>query len=66
MKLRVNGQEREVPGGPTVASLLESLDLGPERVAVEHNGAIVPKAEYESTTLAEDDRLEVVQFVGGG
>ena len=66
MRLRVNGLSREVPEGSTVASLLEGLELGPERVAVERNGAIVPKPEYDATPLAEGDRLEVVQFVGGG
>ena len=66
MNLWINGRVREVPAGATVASLLEGLGLGSGRVAVERNGAIVPRAEYEATPLAEGDRLEIVQFVGGG
>jgi thiamine biosynthesis protein ThiS len=66
VNVRINGQDRDVPAGATVASLLEDLGLGSERVAVERNGAIVPKTEYETTPLTEGDRLEIVQFVGGG
>lgn len=37
-----------------------------ERIAVEHNGQIVPKASYNNTTIADEDTLEIVSFVGGG
>ena len=66
MKLRVNDQERELPEGTTVALLLERLALAAERVAVERNGAIVPRGDYGEARLAEGDSLEIVQFVGGG
>ncbi len=66
MRIRINGQERELPGDTTLAGLLASLDLPGRRVAVERNGKIVTRADYEATVLAEDDRLEIVQFVGGG
>ncbi len=66
MNVRINGEERDVPQGATIAALLASFGLAVERVAVERNGRIVPKAEYEGTPLAEGDRLEIVQFVGGG
>lgn len=66
MKLLINGQEREVPEGSTVAALLVQLGMTKDRVAVERNGTIVAKGDYESTILAIGDRLELVQFVGGG
>lgn len=64
--LEVNGLRREESESTTVAQLLHVLQLDPLRVAVERNGAIVPRREYASTALAEGDRLEIVQFVGGG
>jgi thiamine biosynthesis protein ThiS len=66
VRLRINGQERELPEGSTVADLLVLLELPKERVAVERNGAIAPRADYAGTRLSEGDVLEVVQFVGGG
>ncbi len=61
-----NGLDRELPQGQTLRQMLESLDLPPERVAVELNGDIVPRATFSERALKEGDRLEVVQFVGGG
>lgn len=66
MKLTVNGAEREVPDGTTVATLIEQLELSPAQVAIERNGALVRRAEYATAKLAEGDVLEVVTLVGGG
>ncbi len=66
MRIRINGQDRDYPEDTTLAGLLASLDLPGGRVAVERNGEIVPRADYGATALAEGDRLEIVQFVGGG
>ena len=66
VRVRVNGEERELPEGATVATLLGDLGIGTPRVAVERNREIVPKAEYASTALQPGDALEVVEFVGGG
>lgn len=65
MEIIVNGETRTV-GEITVAALLESLQIDPRRVAVELNLDILPKSEYTSTSLNDGDRLEIVQFVGGG
>ena len=64
--MSVNGEAREVPAGTTVAELLRVLALESERVAVERNGRLVPRAQHAATALAEGDRLEVVTLVGGG
>lgn len=66
MLLHFNGEEREFPDGLTVAALVAQLGMKPDRVAVELNLAIIPRANWETTTLKDGDRLEVVHFVGGG
>ena len=63
--VKVNGEMMDADG-KTVAELLESMDYGSQRVAVEINEAIVPRAEYGGTVLSEDDCVEIVRFVGGG
>lgn len=50
----------------TIAELVRELDLAPEKVAVERNGAIVPRSTLAEAPLAEGDTLEIVHFVGGG
>lgn len=62
----VNGEERRIPHGTTVAGLLVLLGLEPRKIAVERNLEIVPKSLYDETCLRADDRIEIVQFVGGG
>jgi thiamine biosynthesis protein ThiS len=66
MELVVNGETREVPEGTTVSGLLETLKVSPERVVVEVNLTILKRAQHPDTLLREGDRVEVVQFVGGG
>lgn len=50
----------------TILALVEELSLDPRKVAVERNLEIVPKSQHGVTALAEGDRIELVQFVGGG
>ncbi len=64
--VRVNGEERRIPAGTTVAALLAELGVAPATVAVEWNRDILPKPRYAETILGAGDALEVVQFVGGG
>ena len=62
----INGQERAVIAGTTIAALIAELGLGDRPVAVERNREVVPRAHHASTVLAAGDRLELVTFVGGG
>lgn len=55
-----------VPAPISVAGLLDQLSLEPKKIAVERNLEIVPKSLYGETALSEGDRIEIVQFVGGG
>ena len=64
--IQVNGENRETSPGTTVAELLSQLGLNSGRLAVELNLRILPKAKWEETRVAEGDRFEIVQFVGGG
>jgi len=71
MKVHINGEERafadpQSPAPFTLAALVEALDMKPDRVAVELNREIVPRDRWPQTLLKDGDRLEIVQFVGGG
>ena len=66
MRLTVNGEERTFDGVVDVAGLVRVLGLDPRKVAVERNLEIVPRSTYGAARLGDGDRLEIVQFVGGG
>ncbi len=66
MQLTINGDERSFDAPLSLAGLLEQLGLKLDRVAVEYNRNIVPRPQWSETSLADGDRLEIVQFVGGG
>ena len=66
MKIIVNGSETDVAEGARVSELIMSLSLIPERLAIELNKKIIRRAEWDSTSLSEGDRVEIVHFVGGG
>ncbi|HEX3662277.1 MAG TPA: sulfur carrier protein ThiS [Acidobacteriaceae bacterium] len=69
MDLVINGQPRSFPAlasGATVLDLLSALGLKQDRVAVEHNGAIVSRPAWPTTPVTGGDRFEIVHFVGGG
>ncbi len=66
MRLYVNSELREFPDSISLQTLVELLKLGPERVAVELNGLVVPRSEWQARLLADGDRVEIVHFVGGG
>ena len=66
MQLTINGEEKSFEAPLTLATLLEQLGLKLDRVAIEYNKNIVPRPQWAETSLAEGDRLEIVQFVGGG
>ena len=63
---RKNHHERSLPQEGTVLGLLRELGHDPQRVAVEKNGSIVPRAAFAEEKLTDADHLEVVCFVGGG
>ena len=66
LTLTVNGAPRRIAAGSSIADLVVSLELNPQKVAVEHNGEIAPRSALAATALGEGDVLEIVHFVGGG
>jgi thiamine biosynthesis protein ThiS len=66
VRISLNGEEREVADGATVASLVAELKLPAGRLAVEHNRRVVPRSAHGEVRLSDGDRLELVSFVGGG
>lgn len=63
--VKING-EYEAVEGKTIAEYLEEAHFDLRRIAVERNGEIVPKLQYESTVMETEDVIEIVCFVGGG
>ncbi|HYZ93452.1 MAG TPA: sulfur carrier protein ThiS [Actinomycetota bacterium] len=66
MNVTVNGKPRDVADGATVATLVESLGLGPRQIVVEHNGEAVERDRFVHVRLAPGDVLEIVRPVQGG
>ncbi len=66
LELTVNGETRRIAPGASIADLVTSLELDPLKVAVEHNGLIVPRSTLAQAALGDGDTLEIVHFVGGG
>lgn len=66
MKLTINGETQDFHEGLTISGLVEALGLNPLKVAIERNLEVVPKSLHAETRLSEGDRIEIVQFVGGG
>lgn len=64
--ISVNGEQRAIPPGQTVAGLLGALGLDPRKVAVERNETIVARSLYDETLLDPGDAIEIVHFIGGG
>lgn len=65
ISITLNGEPREIVPS-SVMALLASLDITPNKIAVERNREIVPKSLFADTDLCDGDQVEIVQFVGGG
>ena len=69
MQVVINGKERDfasLPSEATVMDLIGALELKGDRVALEHNGAIVRRDAWAATPIQPGDKFEIVHFVGGG
>jgi len=66
MRFIVNGEPFESEKTGTIKELLDELAMEPARVAVEVNLSIVRKSDYATFSLHDEDRIEIVNFVGGG
>jgi sulfur carrier protein len=66
IEIIVNGDALQVSQGARVTDLIKQLELASERLAIELNLSILPRAKWAETELRPSDRLEIVHFVGGG
>jgi thiazole synthase len=66
LRVYINGESQDVSGTPSLADLINQLDLPAARIAVEVNREVVRRSEWEGTVLRDEDRIEIVHFVGGG
>ena len=66
MRVFINDESKEISGTPSLAELIDQLDLPAARIAIELNRAVVRRSEWNDTVLHDGDRIEIVHFVGGG
>ena len=66
MRIHINGEGKECDEGISLSDLIELLELPPQRIAAELNRKVVRRADWNTTILKDEDRLEIVHFVGGG
>lgn len=66
MTVTINGERREIPDGVSVTEMLEHLGMLRDRVAIERNLNILPRANWNETRVEPNDSFEIVHFVGGG
>ena len=65
-KIYLNGKKVTIKPKTTIYELLKKFKLNNKKVAIEHNGIIIPKSNYKKKYLKNNDKLEVVHFIGGG
>lgn len=65
-EIALNGRQREIPAGTTLAHLLDELSLDPRWVVAELNGEPLPREQFDTVILSTGDRLELVRPVAGG
>jgi len=66
MKVRINGEDLDFASPVSITEFVLQRKLPPETVVVEYNGTILPRDKWESTSIKENDALEVLSFFGGG
>ena len=66
MRITINGRDQDVEGPLTISDLIARLGWDARKIAVERNLEIVPKSAHGSTQVQDGDRIEIVNFVGGG
>lgn len=64
--LEINGETRTMPTVASLGELLHNLGVGPDRIAVEVNRRIIRRKDWDTTAVSGGERIEIVQFVGGG
>ena len=66
MQLTINGEKREIKESKNLADLIKELDIKAPNFAMALNQQVVPRSKYDSTSIKENDKVEIVHAVGGG
>ena len=66
ISIQVNGEQRRIPAGASIAAMVREIGLDPAKVAVERNLEIVPRSTLGEVEVHDGDVFEIVHFVGGG
>ena len=65
-KIQLNGKKVLIKSNFSISDLLKKYKLTKKKVAIEHNGIIIPKIDYNKKFLKNNDKVEIVHFIGGG
>ena len=65
-KIQLNGKKVVIKSNYSLFELLKKYKLTNKKIAVEHNGTIIPKVKYKEKNLKNNDKIEIVHFIGGG
>ena len=65
-KIQLNGKKISIKSNFSIKDLLKKYNLTDKKIAIEHNGTIIPKINYKKKYLKDDDKVEIVHFIGGG
>ena len=65
-KIQLNGKKVVIRSNYSLFELLKKYKLIDKKIAVEHNGTIIPKVNYKKRNLKDNDKVEIVHFIGGG
>ncbi len=66
MYITVNGEQHRLADSMSLAQLLQTYELEPEKVAIEHNWTIIHAHQLDDVLVCEGDRIEIIHFIGGG
>ncbi|MEC6997476.1 MAG: sulfur carrier protein ThiS [Pseudomonadota bacterium] len=62
----INGKKKLLEKNKNLTEVLKLLKITKNGIAIEINSAVVPKSQYVNTFIKDNDRIEIVQFIGGG
>jgi sulfur carrier protein len=66
LAIQLNGEPHRIPSACTLSGLIEAMELGQRRVAIAVNREVIPRSQFNAHQLADGDRVEVLEAVGGG
>ena len=65
-KIQLNGKKITIKKNLSILNLLKKYNLNSKKIAIEYNGIIIPKPNYKKKYLKDNDKVEIVHFIGGG